>query len=288
MATTHHRTIALPDNLTVTILRLPDHLTALVLRQILSAELYILAGATTSPAGHETGFGAYVGTSGALHQSMARAGVSLRQWTFRVGRLRPEVVIMVNRPGQPIDANARLLIEASLARAISTRWTVLNTRTAAPTAALAATRHQRLWAMQTSERLAALVLEQVFHPHPAAACGGTTREQLIRLMLAQRPPRAMNTRQVLRAAHAAGITIAGQSPAQRTRRDLTTRERDGATGRPRLLRTYDPQGRTVIYPAEMTLRQARASYATTHHETPHTPTRKPRQGPPPSHNKNAS
>lgn len=266
MAQIRRRTIGLPDSIIVTILRLPERLTAGILREMLTAELYILAGATVSRSGLGTGFGAYVGTSGALNQRMARSGVSLRQWAFSSGRLRPEVVVLVNRRGKPMDLNARLLIEASLARAISTRYSILNVRTAAPGAATAATRHQRLWAQHTSERLAGLVLGRVFHRHPAAAQGGTTREQLIRLVVGQQPPRAMNVNDILRAADVASIIIAGSTPAQRTRRDLLTRERDGATGRPRLLRTY-VGGLAVIYnPAQMTLRQARTDYGTTHPE----------------------
>jgi len=285
MASIRSRTIGLPDNLTVTILRLPDHLTTAVLRSMIAAEVYILCGQTSSPGGHASGFGAYVGISEALEQNMARSGVSLRNWAFRNGRLVPEVVVLVSRRGKPMNANARLLIEAALARAISTKHSILNIRTAAPTASASATRRQRLWAMQTSERLAGLVLGQVFHPHPAAPRGGTTREQLIRLVLGQRPPRAMNVHDILRAAHGAGIIIAGQTPVQRTRRDLTTRERDGAAGRPRLSRTHI-DGLAVIYPAGragMTLRQARADYAAAHphRHASHTLARKPRHSPRP-------
>lgn len=263
MASIRRRTIGLPDNLSVTILRLPDHLTTAVLRSMLAAEVYILCGESTAPDGRATGFGAYVGISAALDQTMARSGISLRNWAFHNGRLVPEVVVLVTRAGKPMNANAQLLIEATLARAISTNHTILNTRTSAPTAAIAAGRHQRLWAQQTSDRLAGLVRGQVFHPHPAVAHGGTTREQLIRLVLGQKPPRAMNVHDILFAAHSAGITIAGKTPVQRTRRDLTTRERLGATGRPRLLRTHI-DGLAIIYPAQMTLRQARADYAATH------------------------
>jgi len=268
MSSIRRRTIDLPDRVTVTILRLPDRLSVQILRSMMNAELYVLAGATASPSGECTGFGAYVGTSGALGQMMARSGVSLRQWAFRSGRLRPQVVVLINRPGRPMAPAARLLVEASLVRAISRRYTVLNTNSSAPTAALAATRSQRLWAMHTAQRLAGVVMEQVFLPHPAAAQGGTMRERLVRLVLDQRPPRALDTQQILRLAADAGIDIAGESPAQRTRRDCTTREHQGATGRPRLLRTH-VQGRAVIYPAgAMTLRQARADYTAGHRGAP--------------------
>lgn len=273
MSSIGRRTIDLPDHVTVTIWRLPDHLSVQILRSMVNAELYVLAGATSSPSGQCSGFGAYVGTSGALGQVMARSGVSLQQWAFRSGRLRPQVVVLINRPGRPMDPSARLLVESSLIRAISS-YTVLNTNSSAPTAALAATRAQRLWAMHTAQRLAGVVMEQVFLPHPGAARGGTTREQLVRLLLDQRPARALDTHQILALAAAAGIDIKGHSPAQRTRRDCTTREHQGATGRPRLLRTHI-NGRAVIYPAgAMTLRQARADYAAGHRGAPpHLPCR---------------
>ena len=260
MASIRRRTIGLPDNLSVTILRLPN-LTTHVLKAMLAAQIYVLCGESTGPDGHPTGFGAYVGISAALEQTMARSGVSLRNWAFHTGRLRPEVVMLVNRAGRPMDPSAQLLIEATLARAISSSHTILNTRTSAVTAGLAASRHQRLWAQQTSQRLAGLVLGQVFHPHPPVALGGTTREQLIRLVLAQGRP--MNVQDVLFAARCAGIIIGGKTPVQSTRRDLTTREHQGATGRPRLPRTHIG-GLAVIYPAHMSLRQARADYAATH------------------------
>jgi hypothetical protein len=194
MSSIGRRTIDLPDQVTVTIWRLPDRLSVQTLRSMLNAELYVLAGATSSPSGECTGFGAYVGTSGALGQVMARSGVSLQQWAFRSGRLRPQVVVLINRPGRPMAPSARLLVESSLIRAISRGYTVLNSTSSAPRAGLVATRSQRLWAMHTAQRLAGVVLEQVFLPHPAAARGGTTRERLVRLLLDQRPARALDTR----------------------------------------------------------------------------------------------
>jgi len=268
MTQVRRRTIGMPD-LIVTILRLPDRLTADTVREMQTAELYILAGATMSRSGLGTGFGAYVGTSGALNQQLARSGVSLRQWAFSCGRLRPEVVVLINRRTRPMDPSTRLLIEASLARAICSRYSLLNIRTAAPRAALAATRHQRLWAQHTSDRLAGLVLGRVFHRHPSAPEGGTTREQLVRLVLGQQ--HALNVSDVLRMASRAGLIINGSTPAQRTRRDLLTRERDGATGRPRLVGTHIG-GLAIVYnPAQMTLRQARADYFATHPDAPRGP-----------------
>ena len=273
MSATRQRTIALPGNITVTILKLSGTLTAAALRAMLAAELYCLTGETTSPGGAETGYGAYVGTSAALSATTARCGVSLHHWTARNGRLDPDTVILINA-AVPMAEPVRLLIEASIARTISTKYTILNTRTSAPTAAVSATRQQRLYAMHLSSRLADLILGIVFHPHPPAAHGGTTREQLIRLILNQDPARAMDVADLLHAARQAGITIKGESPAQRSRRDVTTRELRGGTGRPRLLRTH-VDGRAVVYVAgAMTVRQARADYAASHPSTlapPRTP-----------------
>ncbi|HEY8618792.1 MAG TPA: hypothetical protein VIM01_01785 [Dermatophilaceae bacterium] len=267
MSATQHRIIGLPGGATVTILRLPEALTADGLRAMVAAQLYVLAGATTSIDGDETGYGGYVGTSAALNARTARVGVSLHHWTVRNRRLDPDTVILINN-ATPLDEPVRLLIEASIARALSPKYSILNIRCSAPTAATLATRHQRLYALHASTRLTTLILDTVFQHHPPAAQGGTTHEQLVRLILNQQPARAMDVADLLTAARKAGISIAGASPAQRTRRDTTTREHQGGTGRPRLLRTHI-NGRAVIYGAgAMTLRQARADYAPTHPTTP--------------------
>jgi len=287
MTSIRRHCFALPDSIIVTIIRLTDALPAVVLREMLNVELYLLAGTTFSPDGRATGYGGYIGTSGALTDSLARCGVSLRQWAFRGRRLHPEVVVLVSRPGRPMNPRARLLVEASLVRAIDPDYSLLNTIASAPTAGARATRSQRLWAMYISERLVGLLQGRVFYPHPGKAEGGTTREQLVRLLLAQRPPRAMNTRQILGLAADCGLVIPGRTPVQRTRRDLTTRESAGASGRPRLLRTHI-DGITVIYPAGMTVRQARADYRAHHPDAPHVPALKPCQGQPPARRRDAS
>jgi hypothetical protein len=250
------QTLRLPDDLRVTILRLPHGLTARALKGMLNAELYLLAGDTTTSTGAPSGFGCYVGTSDALRTRSDRAGVSLHTWTTRLGRLRPKVLVLVERPHRPIGLQPRLLVEAALARAISgAHFTVLNTRTAAPTAAQRATRRERLWAFRISDRLAKLIHGRVFFGHAPQAAGGSTREQLVRLVLQHDTP--MSVDDLLHAAASAGINIAGNTPAQRTRRDVTTREHD--SGRPRLYRTHLDR-RTVVYPAHMSLTTARREY----------------------------
>lgn len=262
MPVIRRRTLRLPDGLQVTILRLPDRLTALALRGMLTAELYVLVGETIGPSGTSTGAGAYVGTSDALRARTERAGVSLHTWSTRLGRLRPAVVVLISRPERPISHQVRLLVEAALARAVSgANYTVLNTRTAAPTAAQRATRRERLWALHVSDRLAGLVLGQVLAPYVPQAAGGSTREQLIRLVLGHGIP--MSVQDLLRAAAAAGISIPGRTPAQRTRRDVTTRELQ--SGRPRVYRTHI-DGRAVVYPAHMSLATARRAYLARHQQ----------------------
>lgn len=260
MSLVRRQMLRLPDDLSVTILRLPDGLTASALRGMLSAELYVLLGETTSADGAPTGFGAYVGTSDALEARTQRAGVSLHTWSSRLGRLRPRVLVLVHRRGRPIGQQARLLVEAALARAISgAHYTVLNTRTAAPTAAQRATRRERLWAVHTSDRLARLIQGRVLIAHTPAATGGSTREQLVRLVLRHDTP--MSVEDLLRAAAQAGISIPGRTPAQRTRRDVTTREL--RSGVPRVYRTHIG-GRCVVYPAHMSLGTARRRYLADH------------------------
>jgi hypothetical protein len=264
MSATRGRIIGLPGGITVTILRLPDTLTAEALRAMHDrAQLYVLAGATTSADGTATGYGAYVGTSAALSARTARCGVSLHHWTVRNARLVPDAVVLVNG-AQTVDEPVRLMIETALARTISLKFTILNTRASCPTPRALATRQQRLYAMRASTRLSGLILNTVFHGHPPAARGGTAHEQLVRLILNQRPARALDVADLLELAREAGLTIKGASPAQRTRRDVTTRELRGGTGRPRVFRTH-VNGRVVLYnPALMTLRQARDDYAASH------------------------
>lgn len=252
------QTLRLPDDLRVTILRLPSGLTAGALRGMLSAELYLLAGDTLTSCGTPAGFGCYVGTSDALRSRTQRAGVSLHAWTTRLGRLRPRVLVLVERPGRPIGLQPRLLVEAAIARAISgANFTVLNTRTAAPTAAQRATRRERLWAVHTSDRLARLIHGRVFAAHVPQAAGGSTREQLVRLVLLRDIP--MSVEDLLHAAAEAGISIPGKTPAQRSRRDVTSREL--RSGRPRLYKTHIG-GRCVVYPAHMSRDAARRAYLT--------------------------
>jgi hypothetical protein len=268
------RTIALPDRVTVTVLRLPDGCTTDLLREMLSASLYVLAGPTTGPSGEDTGFGAYVGISTALNDRVSRCGVSLHNWSYRQGRLRPEVLVLVNRTGRPVDPQALLLIEATLARSISRHHTVLNTRTSAPRAYRGTSRHQRLWAEQTSLRLVGLLQGQVFHHHPGRPAGGSAREQLVRCVRAANRP--LDIDELLTIAHRAGIAVPGRTPRQRTRRDVTTRERRGAVGQPRLFRTH-VGGRTIVWPAgTMSVRQARAHYRAAHPEAAPPPCRKRR------------
>ena len=262
--TTSRQTFLLPTDLTVTVLRLADGLTAATLRAMIAAEVYVLCGQTRGPGGidsrddlEDTGYGCYVGTSDALRAHSVRVGVSLRTWTYRLGRLDPDSVVLVRGTMSPIDEPPRLLIEAGLARAVSRTHTILNTRTAAPTAATKAARSQRLWANQVTDQLAGLLHREVLDHHEGRPTGGSTREQLIRLVLAHG---AMDVDDLLRAAERAGIPIPGATPAQRSRRDVTTREL--SSGRPRVYRTHISR-RAVVYPASMSLRAARQAYQDT-------------------------
>jgi hypothetical protein len=228
---------------------------------MMAAEWYILLGQSSSPAGISTGYGAYVGTSAALHFLNLRVQASLRHWSIGLGQLQPDAVILIRHSEYPVDLQVRLLVEAALARSISTRYSILNTRTGAPTAARRATRQQRLWAMHASDHLTAMVHRQVLGMHPPAAQGGSIREQLVRLVLNQNPHRSMDVDDILEAALTAGLVIPGLTPRQRSRRDVTTRELD--TGRPRLHRTWI-RGKAIVYPATMTLRDARRIYLAAH------------------------
>ncbi len=259
MPQVNRRNLRLPDDLSVTILRLPNGLTSNALRGMLHAEIYVLLGDTSSPTGAPTGYGAYVGQSDVLRAKTERAGVSLHTWSTKLGRLRPTTVVLVRRTTRPISQQTRLLVEAALARSISVNFTILNWRTAAPKAARLATRRERLWALHTSTQLADLIYGRILAPHTPAASGGSTREQLVRLVLTHGRPMCVDD--LLRAAAAAGITIPGATPEQRSRRDVTTREcRDL---KPRLHRTHI-KGHCVVYPATMKLSAARRDYIRSH------------------------
>ncbi len=212
MTSIRRHTVRLPDDLHITLLRLSGPATAAALRAMLAVDWYALLGSTASPDGANTGYGAYVGTSDALRAQTLRAGVSLRTWTYKHGRLRPDAVVLIRRTRCPVGEHSRLLVEAAVARAISAAgYTVLNVRTAAPTAASRATRRERQWANHVADRLARLIRGRTLHAHPPAAAGGNTREQLVPLALSQDPPRGMDIDDLLHAANRAGIHIAGAS-----------------------------------------------------------------------------
>jgi hypothetical protein len=269
----------LPDDLLVTTINLPSGVTTNVLRGMLASQIYLLVGTTYSASTDDqparcTGFRAYAGISSALNVRATRAGVSLHNWSSRLGRLQPETVVLVNR-SRSIDQDPLLLVEAGIVRALSgAGFSVLNTRSGAPSSARRATRHQRLWAMQTADRLSRLLLDTVFHGRPANGTGGSTHERLTRMLLAA-PPRGYDVDDILQLADAAGIPIAGKSPAQRTRRDCTTRELEGT---PRLHRTWVGR-RTVIFAASLSVRDARRTYRASHPEAPTGP-RRPANHPP--------
>ena len=71
----------------------------------------------------------------------------------------------------------------------------------------------------------------------------------------------MDVSDILDATRQANIDVPGAFPAQRTRRDCTTRE--AGSGRPRLYRTWI-NGRTIVYPSTISLRQARQTYLEAH------------------------
>lgn len=248
----------LPGDIIVHILRAQGAVSAALLRRMVAAEWYVLIGPTTSSSGSATGYGAYVGTSDALHARTMRVGVSLHHWSTRLGRLRPEAVVLIHRHGRPVDGDTRLLVEAGLARAISAmQFSVLNVRTSAPTAWRRASRHQRLWANQIAATLASALYGRLLWHHAPGAMGGSVREQLVRTVLSQRPLRGMDVDQVLQAAALSGLQVAGKFPRPRTRRDMTTRELDSC--RPRLYRTW-VNGKTVVYPSTLSRKEAIDTY----------------------------
>jgi hypothetical protein len=269
MAPVRRHTVHLPGGLQLTILRLHASMVSVAaLRSMLTADWYVLAGqtyqvSTDGAPDHPTGYGCYIGTTERLQAQVQRAGVSLRTWsTSGPWRLQPQTLVLVTKTGQPVNQHARLIVEARLARSVSAAgFTLLNSTSGAPLAHRRASRYHRKWAMHTADRLASVILRQVFHGHQPRYLGGSTHEQLTRLVLQQRPPRAMDIDDVLQTARDAGIAITAAEPRQRTRRDLTTRERD--TGAPRVYRMHIA-GRTVVYPAGMSLTEARRNYLTQH------------------------
>ncbi len=205
------------------------------------------------------------------HAQTRRAGVSLHHWSNRLGRLHPTAVALIRRTDYSPSTDLRHLLEARLARKLATGgWTLLNTRTSAPTANRRCPRPQRLWAAHTGDRIADKILGELFHGHQPSYRGGNTREQLIRALLRQRPPRAIDTHEALHLAAANGIRIGGATPHQSARRDLSGRETD-TTGRPRIYTTR-VHGRAVFYdPAHFTAATARAHYRTRHPVACHRP-----------------
>ena len=232
-------------------------------RQLLGSEWYVLLGPTRSKAvwgkpQADTGFGAYIGTSGGL----CRAWASLQRWTTGCQwRLLPQTLVLVRtKDGSTIDTHTRLLVEALRTRTISAAgYTLLNWQSSAPAAWDWCTRQERRWASDTAAELADLVLRLVLRDHPPAGLGGCAREQLVRLVLSGH--QALDTDEILALAAQRGIPVPGEHPRQRTRRDLSTREAD--SGKPRVYRTHIG-GRAVFYPPSMSLREARADYTSRH------------------------
>ena len=209
MPNVQRRTLRLPDDLYMTILRVPNGLTTAALRGMLDAEIYVLLGNTFSPTGAATGWGAYCGESDRLKTQTERAGVSLHNWSTRLGRLQPRVVVLIRRRGRPIAQQPRLLVEAAIIRAISSNYTVLNggpphpRPPPAPPAASGSGLCTPATALPGSSTASA-------QDHMPAAAGGSTREQLIRLVLRHGKP--MSIEDLLRAAADEGIEIPGQTP----------------------------------------------------------------------------
>lgn len=249
-------TTRFPGGIHVTILRTRG-IPARVIREVLfSAQLYVLAG--PQPSCPRGSWATYVGISSGL-SSKARCGVSLHEWAVRQRRIRPEVVVLVNRPGRPISEDVLLLMEASIGQALSLRHTVLNVRLAASGAYERSTRRQRLWAIDVTSRVTGLIEGSILYGHPRGPVGGTVREQFTRLI--HQHGHAVGVDELLTLARAQRIPLANTWPDQQIRRDLTTRTRRTALGRPRVL-SFRWEGRTVLYPAgTMSLAQARADYA---------------------------
>jgi hypothetical protein len=265
----------LAGGIIVTIIRLAGGPVGPALQRcLLAADLYILAGQTVGPPGsagdgtgrsQPTGWGCYVGISAAL-RTRARAGQSLRYWSTELGRLEPEVIVLV-RAARPLSEPVRLLGEAYVAQQISSAgWTVLNIRMGSPVAHDRARRPGRLYAEQVGRRIAGLVIGQVCHPHPRQGTGGPMRERLLRLVLAA-PPVGRDVDDVLALAAASGLQIHARQPRQRTRRDITG-SREGGIGAPRLRTTWCT-GRAVVYPPTITRRQAEQTYRQAHPGLPH-------------------
>jgi hypothetical protein len=265
MAAVRQRTLRLPGELHLTFFHLTASLNVATLRAMLGVcDWYVVAGDTyrvdeTGTPVASTGFGFYFGTTAKLEAKVQRAGVSLHSLTT-VGswRLRPTNVILINKTGRPVGPDARLVVEARVVRALfRDGWTVLNCVTSAPTARQRATRQERHWADYAAEGLADVITGQIGHGQLRGGLGGSSHEQLVRLVLSQSPQRAMSIDDVLTAARQQGLRLPGAHPRARARRDLTSREHD--TGRPRIMRIH-VAGRLVVHPATMSASAARVSY----------------------------
>jgi hypothetical protein len=253
----------LPDGLRVEILRCrgAGSVDVVELRAACqAAELYILVGPQLDPAtGVQLGVTAiYVGESAVLTAQRTRVGVSIDHWVTRNGQLEPRAVVLVSRVGKPWTQSQRWLLECHLCRQLSGAWSLLNVRTAAPAATRRLSRRQRLHVLATADRLAGLLRGRLLRYHPTGAVGGSTREQLIRLIVAS--DQAWDVSQLVHAAAASGIRIGGATCSQSARRDASTRERD-SSGAPRVRQCWiGGNGKAVFYPAARSRQWARKNY----------------------------
>src|SRR4051812_21235844 len=188
---------------------------ARVLRQAVDHATWYLLWGQTYPQPEDpwelpdtTGPGGYLGCSAVLCREL-RAGVSLRRWSTREQRMQPELAVLIDRPGRPLDLALTIFVEARLLRGLFPDWTMLNSTSGCPTSGSRLTRHQVAYGLWLTDGILGILRGRVLPRGVVPApFGGPIKEQLVRLVRAS-PFGPMTTTEVVAAAGEYGIPISG-------------------------------------------------------------------------------
>lgn len=231
-------------------------------RATLGGHMYLLIGTGTTPDTCERITG-YVGITEA-HTS-GRPWASLTHWVRNAAALDLNAIALVTLHDQDPDPDVLRVLECAVVRRLNVSVFMLNTVTAAPTAARALGPAAHTHAAH-GLFLATVLRRHLLHgsANPLLSPASTLRETAVRVVLAA--DRALDTGDVLTRVNAllGDATYAGLSVGSTIRRDLTVREAGHNAGQPRIRSTH-VAGRCLYYPAQLPRDTAVARYLARHH-----------------------
>ena len=212
----------------------------------LGGHIYLLAG-TGTEAAHRTRVTGYLGISG--DTASGRPWVSLTHWVRTAAALDVDTIALVTLHAEP-DPDVLRVLECTMIRQLNKTTYMLNTVTAAGTAARALGTTARLHAAY-GELLGTVLRHHVLRgrANPLLSPASTLRETAVRVVLAA--DSALSPAEVIERGNAlGGPTFTGNSRGNVARRDLTIREAGIHPGHPRVLSTH-VHGRCLYYPSHV-------------------------------------